>query len=338
MGTTRIKVIDLSGQQQEIKTSRKHAQKLAGPSRLDRPVETDIVKLKEEKPATTEGTELKPENTEKKSVESAKSSVPSAVTTSVPSVIKNKSATVKPSVPIVVARRHKGKKYLNALKLVDKNKLYPAKEAIDLLYKTSTSNFEPTVEAHLNIIDKNVRSSINFPHPIGPKKAKKYLIFSDQQLFESEPQSRRLATSNQQLIWGNENTIKDIAAGKLKPHKNFDQVFASPKVMPQLAKVAKILGPHGLMPNPKNGTIITQDPQEFVQGLLNRPETGYDLKIDPTAPIIHTKLGKLSAKPQQLEENLKALIAAVGPTKIKKAVISSTMGPAIKVDPTTISR
>lgn len=316
MGTTRIKVIDLSGQEQQIKTSRKHAEKLSALAKIK---EEKKAKGKEEpkiEKAITEGTEDKLQAQKEQTTETPSvSSEPSA-----PSVIK------KPSVSAAARKHthHRGKKYQKVASYIDRSKVYETSEALDLLAKSSPTKFDPTVEIHLNVTDKNLRGSVNFPHAVGAKRQKRYLVFGDQ-----KPETR----NQKQLIWGDEKTIADIETGKLKPNRDFDALITSPKYMPSLAKIAKILGPAGLMPSPKDGT-ITQNPQEFIA--KNQKAGGVQYQTDPTAPIIHTTLGKLSTKPNQLEENLKALISTIGVKKIKKATISSTMGPGIKIDPTTI--
>ena len=304
MGTTRIKVIDLSSQEQEIKTSRKHAEKLTG-----------AAKLKEEKkPATEKIAQPKTEIPEEKIAP-----VEGAAKSSVAKNIK----TVKAGTTKKPTQKAHSKKYQEASKLIDKLKAYLAKEALDLLSKTSTTRFDPTVEVHLNVNDKNLKGRVNFPHSIGAKKEKRYLVFSEK---------KTEGTKN--VTWGNQNSIAELESGKLKPGRDFDAVISTPKFMPQLAKVAKILGPRGMMPNPKAGN-ITDDPAK----ILSQKDDGYcEFKTDPTAPIIHTKIGKLSAKQEALEENLKALIGAIGPTKIKKAIIKSTMSPAIKLDPSSFSK
>jgi len=310
MGTTRIKVIDLSSEKQEIKTARKHAEKLSGISKL-----TAKKKPKEERTpkGITESTEPIPENTE--SHVTADSSVPSEP--SVPSVITKQSA---PSTAARTSQRHTGKKYQQAKSQIDSSKTYSASNAIDLLNKISTTKFDPTVEIHLNVADKNIKGSVNLPHPVGKKKEKKYLVFSDKQS----------TINDKRIIWGDEKTIDEIQNGKLRPGRDFDQVIAQPKFMAQLVKVAKILGPRGMMPNPKNKT-VTENPQSAIEKQINSPDT-YEYKTDPTAPVIHLVLGKLSEKPDHLQENLKTIVSAIGPTKIKRAVIKSTMSPAIKVD------
>src|SRR3989338_4213412 len=143
MGTTRIKVIDLSGEQKEIKTSRKHAEKLSGLAKIrqEKKPKAEVSKEPEEQKITPPSTSSQPSEPSPPSV------LPEP---SVPPVIK------KQSVPIVTKKlRHTGKKYLVATALIDKNKIYPAAEAIDLLYKTSITRFDPTVEVHFNVTDKN---------------------------------------------------------------------------------------------------------------------------------------------------------------------------------------
>jgi large subunit ribosomal protein L1 len=103
--------------------------------------------------------------------------------------------------------------------------------------------------------------------------------------------------------------------------------------MPSLAKVAKILGPRGLMPNPKNGTIV-EDPKTVLEGQAN--QDSYRYKTDPTAPIIHAKIGMLSQNSDELKNNLKVLITSIGPSKIKKATITTSMGPGLRFNSSTV--
>ena len=318
MGTTRIKVIDLSSAQAQIKTSRKHASlaSLAKRARLaKRAAEGEPRFQRAEKLAAV--TKLK---------QVAKTKEAKAIKVESPQPIE-KSATAKAQETAkkeaARPKHHRGKRYLMSSSAVDKNKNYSWQEAIELLYKTSFTKFDPTVEVHLNVNDKNLRGKVNFPYPFASTKPSKYLIFTS-----SKPK-----TKNGHLIIGDDSTISQIESGKLRPSHDFDYVIAQPKFMPQLTKVAKILGPAGMMPNPKNGTVV-EDVEKYFEG---QKDTAFEFKTDPTAPIIHTKIGKLSAKPVDLEENLQALIAAVGPTKIKKAVLTSTMGPPIKVDISTLS-
>lgn len=297
MGTTKVKIIDLSSGEQEIKTSQKHAQNLAS-----------VNKIKKEKPsedAKDSKTQVS-QKVEKEAPQKAAAIDKDQKTTE----------TKKPKGKKRLHRHHLGVKYLAAKNQIEKDKVYDANEAFDLLTKTSYTKFNPTVEVHLNVIDKTLKGIVNFPHATGPQKEKKYLIFSD----------KKVDLKN--VIWANENTITDIESGKLKPKRDFDSVIASPKFMPILAKVAKILGPAGMMPNPKEGT-IAENPESAIEA---KNLTGVEYRTDPQAPLIHTKIGKLSEKPQHLKENLKALVLSIGPTKIKRATLTSTMGPGIKVD------
>ena len=310
MGTTRIKVIDLSSDEKEIKTSRKHAEKLTGAAKLKE-------EKKPKKVATTERTEKEHEDTEKK--------VTTAETTEKEreSTEKKPVDSVQTSAPSAVAKKpqslhHKGHKYLAAKQKLENGKRYPVKEAIALLSETSTVKFDPTVELHLNVVDKSIKGTVSLPHPIETKtKEKRYLVFSE----------KKQEVDGVKIIWGDEKTIVDIENGQLKPGRDFDAVISAPKFMPALAKIAKILGPAGMMPNPKNKT-VTED----IEKALKTKDEGYVFRTETQAPIIHTKLGKLSAKSEALEENLKALIFAIGPQKIKRATITSTMGPGIKLD------
>lgn len=313
MGTTRIKVIDLSSDNKEIKTSRKHAGKIASA------------------PKTKKESEKKPES-EIQAV--ADEQVPKEE----PKETSKTKKTAKPQTKI--STHHMGMNYLKATKSIDKNQNYSPKDAIDLLYKTSFVKFDSSVELHINVTDKNVKANVNFPHAVAGKvKEKKFLVFSDQRstLPSSPPLSGQAgqAAGDQQIIWADDKTLGDLESGKLKPKKDFDLVIASAKFMPQLAKVAKILGPAGMMPNPKNGT-ITDNVTKVIES--TKDVEGVEFRTDPTAPILHTKIGKLSFKPNQIEENLNALIFAIGPAKIQKVILKSTMSPAIKLDITSIHK
>lgn len=307
MGTTRIKVIDLSSDQQEIKTSRKHAEKLTGAAKMKKAEKPK----KHEKPTTAQTQETGETKVEPKAGEGEKETVSRAPET-----------VAKATVAKRQSLHHKGKKYKDARKMVE-DKTYTAKEALELLPKTATTTFDSSVEVHLNVVDKRIKGSINFPHnKFVKKQQKKYLMFSD----------KKTEDIKSDVTWGNESTIADIESGKLKPGRDFDTVIASPKLMPILARVAKILGPRGMMPNPKDGTVV----DDVQKALTLSEDTAYELRTDPQAPIFHVKIGKLSQKPDELSENLKTLIVAIGPSKITKATLTTTMGPGIKFDATSV--
>jgi len=227
-------------------------------------------------------------------------------------------------------RKHmpRGKKYLEAKKLVDPKKVYAPNEAMELAKKTSTVKFDPTLELHLKLgIDPTkgeqvVRLTLTLPH--GSGKSKRIAAFVAQA-------KEKEATDAGADIVGGEELIAEIA----KTQKiNFDIAVATPDMMPKLAKIAKILGPKGLMPNPKTETVgphVKKMVEELKRGKLM-------LKNDDGANL-HTTLGKLSSTKEQLLENLQAVLEAVKRAKpatskgiyIQNAVLTSTMGPAIRI-------
>jgi large subunit ribosomal protein L1 len=191
----------------------------------------------------------------------------------------------------------RGKNYLLAKKQVDKNKSYSIKEAIDLLKKIKYANFDESVELHLNVEKIGLKGEVELPYYIG--------------------RQIRVAIVNDKLL-------EDIEKGKI----DFDVLITHPSYMSKLVKFAKILGPKGLMPNPKAGTIST-NPEEtvkkFQKGLLR-------WKTEPKFPLIHQVIGKLSADGKNLEENIKVFIKSVGISNIRAAFIKSTMSPSLKLD------
>jgi large subunit ribosomal protein L1 len=195
----------------------------------------------------------------------------------------------------------RGKNYLSAKKQVDKNKAYSIKEAITLLKKIKYAKFDESVELHLNVEKTGLKGEVELPHSIG--KETKVAIVDDK-------------------------LLQEIEKGKI----DFDVLIAHPSYMSKLVKYAKILGPKGLMPNPKAGTIST-NPEEtakkFKKGLLR-------WKTEPKFPLIHQIIGKLSADEKILEENIKAFINSVGVKNIQSAFIKSTMSPSLKLDITKI--
>lgn len=212
-----------------------------------------------------------------------------------------------------VARKPKirGKKYQKAAKLIDAAKLYPPDQALELAKKTSISSFDGAVEAHVNLFAKftGVKFALAFPRNAGKKPV--ILAFG---------KGAKKAGAD---IEGNEKTIEKIANG----FKDFTVVLANPEWMGKLAKVAKFLGPRGLMPNPKTGT-MTENLKEAIKKFKSDKVT---LVTEKKAPIIHTVLGKVSWPKKDLRENLEALINAVEKTKIKSLTLCASMGPGIKV-------
>lgn len=221
-----------------------------------------------------------------------------------------------------------GKKYEEAKKLVDEKKLYEVREAIDLVKKTSIAKFDASVEVHIHLGidpkkgDQQVRGNVSLPHGTG--KTKKIAAFVDQ-AHEAEAKE-----AGAELV-GGEELIKEIASSNAI---NFEVAVAMPAMMPMLAKIAKILGPRGLMPNPKNET-VTNDIKKAVLALKSGKVT---FKNDDTANV-HQVIGKVSFDAEKLMENFDALMGVLKKAKpasskgifLRTASISASMGPGIKV-------
>lgn len=194
----------------------------------------------------------------------------------------------------------RGSNYKVALIKLDPKKNYLIEEAFPLLREVSYAKFNPTVELHINTVEKGLRGKAALPHGTGKKL--------------------RVVIASEDNV---DKLVAEIATGKI----NFDALIAHPKVVGQLAKVAKFLGPRGLMPNPKNGT-ISVEPEKVAKKL----EAGeVDWKTEPEFPLIHQTIGKLSFKDNQLIENYQSLIKSIGTTKIQKIVLKSSMSPGIKI-------
>lgn len=205
---------------------------------------------------------------------------------------------------ITKVHAHKrSKRYAAALSQIDSSKKYSTAEAIELAKKTSTSGFDGKVELHL-VLGKmgsaSRRIEVALPHAEGLGK-------------------KRIEVANDQTV---EKLKKGPGA------IDFDILIATPSFIPKLVPFAKLLGPRGLMPNPKNGTIV-EDPETAVSKFSGNTQI---LQTQKDAPLIHTVIGKLSDSDQNLAENLQSIVSAVGKPNIKKAVVAGTMGPGIKVD------
>lgn len=198
--------------------------------------------------------------------------------------------------------RARGKKYQEALAQVDAAKLYPLADGIGLMKKTSFTKFDGTVELHINLNalslgdKKDLRGSVSLPHGTGKEV--------------------RVAIADDKILG-------EVAAGTI----SFDVLVAHPSMMPKLARVAKVLGPRGLMPNPKNGT-VGEDPEKLAASLSKGK---VNFKTEPDHPVIHMTVGKVSFENKKLSENIAAVLDAVGRGKIAKVTLAATMGPGIKL-------
>jgi len=194
------------------------------------------------------------------------------------------------------AARVRGKKYLAVKKKVDVLKLYSLKEAVKLVKETSFSKFDGKIEAHLTVFDIGNVGEITFPH---------------------------LETGTKKIVVLNDAILAEIKEGKV----NFDILIATPVTMPKLLPFARTLGPKGLMPNPKNGT-LTDKPEEAVKKLSVAKTM---IKTEKKAPVIHIIVGKVSQDEKELIANIEQLIKVIKVPKIKKLALCATMGPCVKV-------
>ena len=221
-----------------------------------------------------------------------------------------------------------GKKYIEAVKLVEKTKLYESSEAIALVKKTAGAKFDETVEAHIRTgcdsrhADQQIRGAVVLPNGTG--KTVKVLVFAKgTKLDEAQ-------AAGADFVGGDELVPKIQNEGWL----DFDVVVATPDMMGVVGRLGKVLGPKGLMPNPKAGT-VTMD----VTKAINDIKAGkIEYRLDK-ANIIHAPLGKASFSQEQLEQNYGALMDAIAKAKpstvkgqyLKSISLATTMGPGVKV-------
>lgn len=189
----------------------------------------------------------------------------------------------------------RGLKYKTARAKVDKSKLYSVKDAVNLVRETNIAKFDSTMEMHLVVKKEGISATLSLPHSTGSSKVVE--VASDE-------------------------TVKKLETGKV----SFDVLLATPEMMPKLVRFAKILGPKGLMPNPKNGTLLKdiKDAEKFSLDKVT-------VKTEKKAPVIHTTVGKLSMSDSDLSDNVTAVINAVGERQILKCYLTSSMSPSVKV-------
>ena len=223
----------------------------------------------------------------------------------------------------------KGKKYLEAKKLVDNTKLYTKEEAVKLVKETSTTKFDASVEIAMRLnldtkkADQQLRGAIVLPHGTG--KSKKVLVLA------KGPMATQAKEAGADYV-GDMDMINKIDQ---ENWFDFDVIVATPDMMPALGKIGKVLGPKGLMPNPKTGT-VTMDTKKAVEDIKKgRVEYRTD-SYGNVAAIV----GKVSFKEEQLVENIKSFVSVILKSKpaavkgdyVKNISISTTMGPGIKID------
>lgn len=226
----------------------------------------------------------------------------------------------------VLERKAKG--YRKAAESIEKGKVYNLKEALDLAVKTSYVKFDATVELHVNLgvdprqADQNLRDTIQLP--AGTGKTVRVAVFAD----ADDVAAAKKAGAD---IAGGDEFLQQLDKGKI----DFDILIATPAMMAKLGKYARVLGPKGLMPNPKSGTVTTDVTKAVTESKAGRVE----YRVDSTG-IIHVGVGKVSFGSDKLAQNVRAVFASIKnnkPSSIKAAYVqaihlTTTMGPSIKVE------
>lgn len=228
----------------------------------------------------------------------------------------------------------RGKKYQESVKLIDKSKLYDPAEAVDLVVKTGKAKFDETVEVHVKLgvdsrhADQQVRGAVVLPHGTG--KTVRVLVFAKG---EKEEEAKAAGAD----FVGAEDMVQKIQS---ENWFDFDIIVATPDMMGLVGRLGKVLGPKGLMPNPKAGT-VTMD----VAKAINDIKAGkIEYRLDKTN-ITHCPIGKVSFGADKLKENFDTLMSALIKAKpaaakgqyLKSVAVSSTMGPGIKINPARVS-
>jgi large subunit ribosomal protein L1 len=216
---------------------------------------------------------------------------------------------------------------------VDRNKLYPLGDAVSLIKERAIAKFDETIEVSMNLgvdprhADQMVRGVVNLPNGTG--RTVRVAVFAR----GDKADEARAAGAD---VVGAEDLVETVQAGNI----DFDRCIATPDMMPLVGRLGKVLGPRGMMPNPKVGT-VTMD----VAGAVNASKGGaVEFRVEK-AGIVHAGIGKASFGSAQIEENIRAFADAVVKAKpagakgnyVKRVAISSTMGPGVKIDPSTLS-
>jgi large subunit ribosomal protein L1 len=227
-----------------------------------------------------------------------------------------------------------GKKYREAAQSIDVERLYPPDEAVALARQTSTAKFDATVEAHIRLgvdprhADQMVRSSVLLPHGTG--KVRRIAVFA------TGEKAREAIEAGADVV-GGEDLVKKVQGGEI----DFEVALATPDVMGLVGRLGKILGPRGMMPNPKSGT-VTFDIGKAVKDVQGGR---VEFRVDRFG-IVHVPVGKVSFDDDKLRENFAALMEAIVRAKpsaakgtyVRTVTLTPTMGPGVHVDPAAASR
>ena len=226
-----------------------------------------------------------------------------------------------------------GIKYVDGAKLIERSRLYDTQEALDLCVKTGTAKFDETVEVHVKLgvdgrhADQQVRGAIVLPHGTG--KTVRVLAICKP---EKEDEAR---AAGAEFVGGNDMIQKIQSEGWM----DFDVLITTPDMMGMVGRLGKILGPRGLMPNPKAGTVAPDIARAITEAKAGKIE----YRLDKTN-IIHCPIGKVSFGTEKLTENFNTLLEAINKAKpaaakgqyIRSCVVAATMGPGVKINPNKV--
>ena len=226
-----------------------------------------------------------------------------------------------------------GKKYVDSAKLIDKAKLYDVDEALDICVKTGTAKFDETVELHVKLgvdgrhADQQVRGAIVLPNGTG-KTVRVLAICKDEKIEDAK-------AAGAEFVGGADMIQKIQSEGWM----DFDVLITTPDMMGLVGRLGKILGPRGLMPNPKAGTVSP----DIARAIREAKAGKIEYRLDKTN-IIHCPIGKVSFGVQKLQENLDVLMGAIVKAKpaaakgqyVRSCVVSATMGPGVKINPNKV--
>jgi ribosomal protein L1 len=227
-----------------------------------------------------------------------------------------------------------GKRYTEAAKLIDRSQYYDVADAVGVIKKTANAKFDETVELHVRTgadgrhADQQIRGAVVLPHGTG--KTVRILVFA------KGPKEDEAKAAGADFVGGQELIPKIQNEGWL----DFDVVVATPDMMGVVGRLGKVLGPKGLMPNPKSGTVT----MDLTKAIADIKAGKVEYRLDKTN-IIHCPVGKASFTEEQLRENLQALLDALNKAKpsslkgayMKSAVLTSTMGPGVKLNTAKIA-
>lgn len=222
-----------------------------------------------------------------------------------------------------------GKKYVDSQKLFDRNTLFDIEEALDLAVQTGKAKFDETVEVHVKLgvdsrhADQQVRGAVVLPHGTGKKV--RVLVFA-------KADKAQAATDAGADFVGAEEMVAKIQGGWM----DFDVVITTPDMMGMVGRLGKVLGPRGLMPNPKAGTVS----MDIAKAITDAKAGKIEYRLDKTN-IIHCVIGKVSFGTEKLQQNFDALMGAIVKAKpaaakgqyVRSCVVSATMGPGVRINP-----